>query len=633
MNYIWDNSYCIYRRENAKAFSYTDGDDVEKRIFDIIHQAGDKSTFSPELAKAITDWPSEYHLSVARHCLIRPLGIKQGDKVLEVGCGCGAITRYLGEIGAEVVAVEGSLQRARIASERCRDLPNVKVFVDDLLHFQIKQRFDWVLLIGVLEYAPVFSNHQDPVGHYLRAATKFIAPHGKIAIAIENKLGLKYFNGCCEDHVNIPFFGVQGLYGPKMPITFGRRELVAHVKAAGLSHTHFYYPFPDYKLPTTILADEAFPDPLFNPVELLTKCHARDWTGWNNRAFDDALVFSELYKNDLLPEFSNSFLIIAGYVPISRRDPTELSFTFSAYRVPEFSTQTKIVRDGETIRVIKKPLQSGVSRKRVLPDGAILENITGESDYVPGRMLLWHLIAARAREGTLEQVITALCPWFEFLLQHAHIPPHLSEETGDKQKKLTSFFIDGKYLDCTPFNLIETENGLVHIDIEWTTDREIPLGWVVTRSVTHSLKTGVPKRNMLHTITEVITHLCAEYKLSVSDTDVEEWCDIEKGLINIVSLVPSGKIPLTQTSSGLESFEQKLFEKGVHITLLEQAIAERDGHIISLEQAIAERDGHIISLDQAIAEREARVAALLNSVSWRLTAPFRWLFRGKWLKN
>ena len=66
---------------------------------------------------------------------MRPLELHSGDKVLELGCGCGAITRFLGEIGANVVAVEGSLARARVAAERCRELTNVRVVVDDLLSF------------------------------------------------------------------------------------------------------------------------------------------------------------------------------------------------------------------------------------------------------------------------------------------------------------------------------------------------------------------------------------------------------------------------------------------------------------------------------------------------------------------
>jgi hypothetical protein len=50
------------------------------------------------------------------------------------------------------------------------------VFVEDLLTFASEPRFGWVLLDGVLEYAPVFSDAVDPVTEMLRAAAKFLAP-------------------------------------------------------------------------------------------------------------------------------------------------------------------------------------------------------------------------------------------------------------------------------------------------------------------------------------------------------------------------------------------------------------------------------------------------------------------------
>src|SRR5664279_1724497 len=193
MNYLWDEQSHLFRHSSGQGFAYSDGKEAEDRLLTIVSNAADRSTFSAELLEAITDWPTEYHLSRARHCLVRPLGIRPGDRVLELGCGCGAITRYLGEIGADVVAVEGSLLRARIAAERCRELPNVKIFADDLLEFEMDRQFDWVLLIGVLEYAPAFSSAPDPVLHYLESIRPFLSTQGKLVVAIENRLGLKYF--------------------------------------------------------------------------------------------------------------------------------------------------------------------------------------------------------------------------------------------------------------------------------------------------------------------------------------------------------------------------------------------------------------------------------------------------------
>ena len=300
MNYLWDDQHNLFQRLNHGPFAYSDGAEVEDRLYNIVSSARDCSTFSTQLAGSITDWPSEYHLSRFRHCLLRPLGIPAGSRVLELGCGCGAITRYLGEIGAEVVAVEGSLPRARVAAERCRDLPNVRVFVDDLLQFETDERFDFVFLIGVLEYAAVFSSQENPFAHYLHSVTRFLASGGRVVVAIENKLGLKYFNGCAEDHVGVPFFGIQDLYGPQTARTFGRVDLKAQLSSAGLPNAYFYYPFPDYKLPSVVLSEEALSDPEFNAGDLLARSHARDYAGSPFRSFDEALAFSVLHDNGLL---------------------------------------------------------------------------------------------------------------------------------------------------------------------------------------------------------------------------------------------------------------------------------------------------------------------------------------------
>jgi hypothetical protein len=85
-------------------------DDFECKLYERIRRATDRSTLSIELLPLIVDWPSEYHISSGRHCLLRPLGIEPATNALELGCGCGAVTRYLGELGALVTAVEGSYE-------------------------------------------------------------------------------------------------------------------------------------------------------------------------------------------------------------------------------------------------------------------------------------------------------------------------------------------------------------------------------------------------------------------------------------------------------------------------------------------------------------------------------------------
>lgn len=535
--YFWDEEKNLYRLENTVSIEYSDGDEVEQRLLDVMRGAKDRSTFSCELIQHIKDWPSEYHLSRQRHCLVRPLGIKPGDRVLELGCGCGAITRYLGEIGAEVTAVEGSLMRAMIAAERCRDLKNVKIFVDNIVDFATEDRFDWVLLVGVLEYAPVFSNSDKPVKHYLEVAARYLNNNGRLVIAIENKLGLKYFNACAEDHIGVPFYGLQGLYGTKTPRTFGRHELINLLEEVGASRYCFYYPFPDYKLPSVVVSEKGLNDQLFDPVDLLARAHARDYSGLPYRAFDEALVFSSLGDNKLIADLANSFLIVASFDAAEPCTSDALAMTFAVNRVPEFAAITSFYRKDEGIAVVKEPVFPDLVRRKELSSDLAISNHPGELPYFRGRQLFWKLLASRARGETLEAYVVNLRPWLDYLLRFAYLEgdgTDCSMLSPDERRELKRWLIPGSFLDCIPFNLIETEQGLVFIDDEWQANRPVELGWVITRGILWSLCVGVTVGTAF-SVSEVTQQLCRTAGLTVSEEDILKWGNKEEEFQSLVN--------------------------------------------------------------------------------------------------
>ncbi|MEJ0077778.1 MAG: methyltransferase [Alphaproteobacteria bacterium] len=574
--YVKDSELNLLWRPGFAGVAYSDGAEAERRILAAVCGARDRSTFSAELAGAITDWPSEYHLSRERHCIVRPLGIKPGDRVLELGCGCGAVTRHLGEIGAEVIGVEGAPLRARTAAERCRDLPNVTIVADDFLHYANGAPFDWVLLIGVLEYAALASDEADPVAHVLGAAASHLASGGRLAIAIENKLGLKYFNGCAEDHVGIPFHGVQGLYGAREPRTFGRLELMSHLRDAGLPHAAFHYPFPDYKLPRVLLSEEGLRDPAFDAAGLLACLHARDYGGNPHRLFTEALVAREAARNGLLEELSNSFLVVAGQ---ERFASETLATVFSTQRNAAFATQTRFVRDGEAIRVTKQRLFPDRVACHRLSDRCLLTHVAEDRTYVPGQLLFERLTLARARGGGLTAITAALMPWFDLLLSHA------KAKSG---QSLGDLALRGELLDLTPFNLVETANGPVPIDMEWRIDRAIPVGWVVTRAVLHSLCATPGFEREAVSIAGVVESLCVERGLVVSRHDIDAWLEREAELQRF------NLGPAAQRRTG---------------ATLSQCIMPQ------AQPALAER--------AAIDELQTQIALIHNSRSWRYSYPIR----------
>ena len=80
-----------------------------------------------------------------------------------------------------------------------------------------------------------------------------------IVIAIENKLGLEYFAGCKEDHLGTYFSGVESYPQGGYVRTFSRPGLEKIFNECGVNEYHFYYPYPDYKLPLEIYSDEWLP--------------------------------------------------------------------------------------------------------------------------------------------------------------------------------------------------------------------------------------------------------------------------------------------------------------------------------------------------------------------------------------
>jgi GT2 family glycosyltransferase/SAM-dependent methyltransferase len=598
MNYFWDNQFHLYRTENPGEFCYSDGVEVEERLLDVVSAARDRSTFSRELAEAICDWPTEYHFSRYRHCLVRPLSLQPGDKVLELGCGCGAITRFLGEVGADVVAVEGSLTRARVAAERCRELANVRVVVDDLLRFETDERFDCILLIGVLEYAALFSGSEEPFEHYLQAVTRFLKSGGRVVVAIENKLGLKYFNGCGEDHVGVPFFGIQDLYGARTVRTFGRRELIALLSQAGLSNVQFYYPFPDYKLPSVTLADKALTEPEFDAVDLLARCHARDYTGSPYRNFDEALAFSQLHTNGALAELSNSFLAVASRDKEQRPESLELAFAWSVGRAPQFCTQTSFVRRGTEIQVVKQLLaQAGSAPSSMNEGGLTITHEVADSIYRPGRQLLWNVLRARAANADVAGSVRALRPWMEFLLRHSRVLSPPVADVTERRPKLTSYALPGDFLDCTPFNLLEIDGEFIPIDAEWRSEADVSLGWVVTRGLLWAMPFGMSWGDPSPSILDLVQELCDSFELAVSAADVEIWLAQEEKLQRFVTGHPGEPLTIERRFRGLQSFLGE-------VSSLKQTVAQREEQISSLQQTIAAREGDINDLRDALVDRE-----------------------------
>lgn len=580
--YFKDPDTGVFRWEGFDGLRYSDGSQTESAILEIVRSCSNLRVGSEELLSQIKDWPTEYHFSTARANLLRPFDIGEGNHVLELGCGCGALTRYLGESGALVTAVEGSLMRASITAARCRDLPNVTVVADSIESFKPKNQFDIVTLIGVLEYAPMFISGDNPPLKCLAIARRLLRPGGTLLLAIENQLGLKYFNGCTEDHVGKLFFGLQDQYGASTPVTFGRAELQRLLGTAGFAGMQYLLPFPDYKLPDVLIAEHAQAVPGFTLHNLLARNQDRDYSGRRLQVFDEHLVWRVLARNGLLGNLANSFLIVAGTEEATTspllREPW-LAKIYATSRRAGWATETTIRLTPSGLRVSKVSLGSKDNGEVRVGPFTMLHQLSPDEPYVSGDLLL-HRFQRLALVGDLAQMADLGRQWLSFLFQ-GRTPATCA--LGDHQ-------VPGYLIDCIPINLILAETGqLIMIDREWQLREPIPLAWVVLRGLVSVLyQCRFPHDFGRRSCEAVITELLTLMGFTAAPYLYEEVAMLENAL---------------QSACGNDRLPQDAFRL---------ALANPVPRLLPLEKT-PEIEGFL-----------EQIQAYQGSISWRITKPLRY---------
>lgn len=281
---------------------YCDGV-VEDELLDIVKQY--KESDFNRVIEERRKWPVLYHLSHIRENILEWFPIDRDATVLEIGSGCGAVTGALARKAKEVTCIELSKKRSMINAYRHKDYDNINILLGNFedVEKRLTEKYDYITLIGVFEYAGLYISTENPFKNFLEIISKHLKPGGSIIMAIENRMGLKYWAGCKEDHVGLYFEGIEGYQATNSAKTFSKKELEQILVSAGMDDYTFYYPYPDYKFPLRIYSDDYLP----KRGELDNNSCNLD--GERLLLFNDTLAFDEIISNGLFPIYSNSFLL------------------------------------------------------------------------------------------------------------------------------------------------------------------------------------------------------------------------------------------------------------------------------------------------------------------------------------
>lgn len=295
----------IEERLNLKFYKgqdiYSDGD-VEDEILQALNETGD----TQQILMEHNEWPFLYHLSPIRENILEWYDFNPEGTVLEIGSGCGAISGLLCKKLKRVVGIDLSKKRSTINVVKNKEYSNLEIMVGNFEDIVLDEKFDYVTLIGVLEYSIYYINDEHPFETMLERAKSYLKPGGKLIIAIENKYGLKYWSGAVEDHTGVMFDGIENYRNVEKVRTFSRKKIQQMLEDAGFVSNDFYYPMPDYKLPMEVYSDDWLP----RSGDLQNLGISYDCERYH--LFDEKMAYDGICEDELFAEYANSFLIVSG---------------------------------------------------------------------------------------------------------------------------------------------------------------------------------------------------------------------------------------------------------------------------------------------------------------------------------
>ena len=524
--YTKDTATGVWVRSDFQGIAYSDGDTAETELAKIVREAQDVSVLSDELPQHCTDWAKLYHLSATRGNILRPFEHLLKGRVLEIGAGCGAISRYLGESGADLLCLEGSPRRAAIAASRTRDLDNVTVLAERFDDFKVEEKFDVVTLIGVLEYASMFSSARDPALAMLERIRELLKPDGYLFIAIENQLGLKYFAGAPEDHIGVTMYGIEGRYEHGQPKTFGKKELEGLINSAGFATSEFLAPSPDYKLPNSIITESGFECAGFDAAALAWQNVKKDPQLPESTTFNLERAWPVVVNNRLGMDLANSFLVVAGCQPSEPLAKNILAYHYSTGRKTRYCKESLFVKTPLGIQVEYKKLGRDEGNPPAEELGSSFRYVLPRVDtYVSGRVLsLEFLDVAARRDWSIESFVP-------FLKTYLSAIGHLLTNDGVTQDlSSVKSLLPGKYIDAVPQNIVVTADGIPQlIDVEWEMADGVELGHLLMRALLLMMAAANPFYPSAASLSrqEFVTKLLASAGLVIDSEDCDRYIATE----------------------------------------------------------------------------------------------------------
>ena len=435
-----------------------------------------------------------------RSNLLEWLPFTANDKVLEVGNGYGIFANKISTRVSHYVCIDNCKESIQVAMNRVQNKENVQILETDEKYSilqDLSDKFDYIIFSDAMLLEQDRPISECSVVKRLNICKKLLSKKGSLIFWSNNKTGLKYWSGCKDEVTDCVFSGLAGYkhkHGMGVPDQASIARIIEHLS---LLHNAIYYPYPDYKFPTSIYSKKHLP----RVGEL-----AKNSFSWEKRTvlFNEQDVYNTIIENDNFPFFTNSFLVLLSNEKLSHLN------TFTKYsndRGEALSIKTVIAPDDKNDLLI---IKQGMSKKATqhihnmkrwykslvqiyenefltinkiidTPQGIAFEHVAGEP--------LQQRLANHLRYdnyAAFEQEVTRFA---DILIEKSTEPFYLTPEFSTIFQSTKDFkglkCGDISNIDLIFSNVIVNEDKMVMIDYEWVFEFPIPVNFILFRSIFH----------------------------------------------------------------------------------------------------------------------------------------------------
>lgn len=142
-------------------------------------------TLSPEYSQIVQEDTLHFLIMLARYkFIIRNL--RKQDRVLDIGCGCGIGSIFLGQHCRSVVGLDTKKYEID-AAKSINQRDNVTFEMIDFFDYPRKEKYDVIVAIDVIEHMPKSKGYK-----FISKVAQHLSPNGMFAIGTPSRYSYKY---------------------------------------------------------------------------------------------------------------------------------------------------------------------------------------------------------------------------------------------------------------------------------------------------------------------------------------------------------------------------------------------------------------------------------------------------------